>query len=74
MAGKPNIRLDTIGDVSKFLAKLINQVNRGETSESTAAKIGYLSNILIGALKDSELEDRVKKLETLLDSPKDRRT
>jgi hypothetical protein len=69
MAGKPNVRLETIGDVSRFLGKLINKVERGQVDGGTAGRLAYIANILIGALKDSELEGRVKKLENLLDSP-----
>lgn len=68
MAVKRNERLKTIGDVSHFLAKIINQVVRDEVSESKAAKLGYLSNILIGIIRDYELEERVKKLEDSLSS------
>ena len=67
MANKEHERLETIGDVSHFLAKVINRVNRGEIESNTAGRLGYLANILISALKESELEDRVKKLETLLE-------
>ena len=63
MAGKRSVSLKTIGDVSRFLAKIINQVYRSEMEESKASKLGYLSNILMGSLKDSELEDRVERLE-----------
>ena len=65
MAGKRNTRLKTIGDVSKFLAKLINQVQRKEIEDSTASKLAYISNILIGALRDSEIERRIEALEEL---------
>jgi hypothetical protein len=68
LAVKRNERLKTIGDVSHFLAKIINQVVRDEVSESKAAKLGYLSNILIGIIRDYELEERVKKLEDSLSS------
>jgi len=63
MTGKRNIRLKTIGDVSRFLAKIINQVNRDEIDVAKASKLGYLSNILLGAIKESGLEERVTQLE-----------
>ena len=63
MAGKKTVRLKTIGDVSQFLGKLINEVRREEIKESTASKLGYLANILVSTLKDAELEDRVQRLE-----------
>ena len=68
MAGKRGVRLKTISDVSRYLGKLINQVERGEIESGTAGRLGYLANILVGALKDSELEERVNKLETALNT------
>ena len=62
MANKKHIRLETIGDVSQFLSKIINQVYRGEIEGSTASRLGTLLNIQINALRESELENRVKKL------------
>lgn len=63
MANKRNVRLKTIGDVSVFLAKVINQFNRDEIEAAKASKLGYLCNIMVGLLKDSELEERVRLLE-----------
>jgi hypothetical protein len=63
MAGKRSTRLMTIGDVSRYLGKLINKVERGETEGSQAGRLAYIANILISALKDGPLEDRVTKLE-----------
>ncbi|MBN2103786.1 hypothetical protein JW835_07075 [bacterium] len=63
MANKRHIKLKTIGDVSAFLSKIINQFYRGEIEGPKASKLGYLCNILIGSLKDSQLEERVKALE-----------
>ena len=63
MANKQHINLKTIGEVSSFLAKVINQFYRDEIDGPKASKLGYLCNILIGSLKDSQLEERVKVLE-----------
>ena len=63
MAGKKAVRLKTVGDVSQFLAKLINEVRRGEINERTATKLGYLANILVSTIKDAELEERIQRLE-----------
>ena len=71
MAGKSNVRLRTIGDVATFLAKLINQVNRDEIEVTKASRLGYLFNLLIGALKDSEVEDRISKIEKALNERRD---
>ncbi len=63
MAGKRAVRLRTVTDVSVFLAKLINEVRRGEVDGQLAGRLGYLSNILIKALETDDLEQRVDALE-----------
>jgi len=69
LANKTHARLETIGDVSQFLARIINQLYRGEIEGGTASKLGTLLNIQINALRESELEDRIKRIETLLNKP-----
>lgn len=63
MAGKRSVPLRNITDVSRFLAKLINQLNRGEIEESKAGKLGYLCNILKSSLEAGDLEERLEALE-----------
>ena len=68
MAGKKHVKLNTIFDCSSFLGAVINKLYRGEISASTAGRLGYLINILIGSLKDSELESRILELEKKIDN------
>ena len=63
MAGKRAVKLKSTFDVSRLLSKTINQVLRDEMSGEKAGKIGYLSNILIRALEQSQLEKRIESLE-----------
>ena len=63
MAGKRAVKLKSIYDVSRLLSKTINQVLRDEMPGEKAGKIGYLSNILIRALEQSQLEKRIEALE-----------
>ena len=56
-------RLNTIGDVRRYLAHLVYQVESGKMEPQTGAKLGYLVNILVGTIKDGDLEERVKNLE-----------
>ena len=65
MAGKRAVRLRTPADVSRFLAAVINKTLRDEIDPQTAGKLGYLSNILLGALETSDLERRVEELEKI---------
>ena len=63
MSGKRGPRLATLGDVSVFLGKVIREAYRGELDAATAAKLGYLCNILKGCLESSDLEARIERLE-----------
>lgn len=50
-------------DVRRFLARLINQVRRGETEAGDAAKLAYLAGVLMKAIEMSEFEQRLTVLE-----------
>jgi hypothetical protein len=64
MAGiKRAVKLKTISDVNRFLAKIVNEFNRDAIDATKASKLGYLCNILIGSIRDSELEKRISELE-----------
>lgn len=67
MAGKRAVKLKSSWDVSRLLAKTINQLLRGEITEQRAGKVGYLANVLLRALEASDLEKRVEHLERRLD-------
>lgn len=62
-AKKPRKRLKTMSDIRRYLACLINETRNEEIDSAMAGKLGYLLNILRGVVTDSELEQRVKKLE-----------
>jgi hypothetical protein len=53
-------------DVSALLGESINQVRRGQLDPRVANTVGYLANILLGALQQGPLEDRIAKLEANL--------
>ena len=63
MAGKRATRLKTIVDVSIYLGRIINQLDRDEITESKAGKLGYLCNILKNVLETGALEKRVEAIE-----------
>lgn len=56
-------RLKTLADVRRYLASLVNRVESGDMDEGKAGKLAYISNILISCIKDSDLEERILKLE-----------
>jgi hypothetical protein len=66
MAGKRAARLKGINDVSAYLARLINKLERNEISESKAGKLGYLCNILKSSLEAGDLEQRIETIEMQL--------
>ena len=66
MAGKRAARLRTIQDISTYLARLINRLDRGEIEEAKASKLGYLCNILKSTLEAGDIEKRLEELEQLI--------
>lgn len=46
------------------MAGLVNRTEDGEIEPQIAGKLGYLINILISAIKDSDLEKRIEVLES----------
>ncbi|NIQ15717.1 MAG: hypothetical protein GTO02_15355 [Candidatus Dadabacteria bacterium] len=63
MANKKHLRLNSIRDCHKILAKLINERRRGEIDTSEARDCGYLIKILIDTYEKGELEERVNNIE-----------
>ena len=56
-------RLKSAQDVRRFLADLIHRVDADEVDGGKAAKLGYLANILLSAVRTDELEERLSRLE-----------
>ena len=65
-ADAPDVQLGTCKDVSGLLSETISQVRRGELDARAANTIGYLSGILLKALEQSVLEERLLKIEAAL--------
>ena len=60
---KQRKRLKSLSDVRRFLANLINQTAGGMIDPALSGRLGFLLNILRGVISDSDLEQRIKKLE-----------
>ena len=56
-------RLKTAEDVRRYLANLILKTERKEIEPELASKLGYLINILLRAVEDSDVERRIISLE-----------
>ena len=65
-ADAPDVKVEDGADVVKLLGATINQVRRGEIDPRVANAVGYLSNIVLSATDQRELENRLAELETLV--------
>ena len=65
-ADVPDVIVEDGADVVKLLGATINQVRRGEIDPRVANAVGYLSNIVLSATDQRELENRLAELETLV--------
>lgn len=61
-------RLQTLGDVRRYLAGLLNRFEAGEIDETHLKACAYVSNILTSTIKDSDFEQRIEKLEEQLNA------
>ena len=59
-------RLQTLGDVRRYLAGLLNRYEAKEIDEVHLKAAAYVSNILTSTIKDSDLETRIDRLEQQL--------
>lgn len=59
----PRLRLSTIGDCKREIAKLYREVRRGETSSTEAGKLVWMLNTLANLIADHDIEQRLAALE-----------
>jgi len=64
--GTPDHPLGNTKEVSAFLADSINQLRRGQLDPRVANGMGYLTNVLLRALEQGPLEERLAKIEAAL--------
>jgi hypothetical protein len=62
----PDHPLGSPNDVSAVLADSINRVRRGQLDPRVANAMGYLATVLLRALEQGPIEERLSKLETIL--------
>lgn len=60
---KTQIRLKSLGDIRRFMARIANDLDGNRIQESKARTLGYLCSVMRDIIKDSDLESRVLKLE-----------
>jgi len=62
----PDHPLGNTNDVSALLGDSINRLRRGELDPKVANAMGYLASVLLRALEQGPLEERLAKLESVL--------
>jgi hypothetical protein len=60
---KTQIRIKSLVDVRRFMARTLNDLDTDKITESKARTLGYLCSVLRDVIKDSDLESRILKLE-----------
>jgi len=61
-----NIRITKARDVMMLLARCINEVRQGQLSPKEANAVGYLANILLGAIKETDIETKIEEVQNAL--------
>ena len=56
-------RLNTLHDLRRYLAALVNKTESGEIDVNLCGKLGYLCSILHRVIEGGDLEERLAKLE-----------
>jgi hypothetical protein len=62
----PDHPLGNTKEVSAFLADSVNRLRRGQLDPRVANAMGYLTSILLHALEQGPMEERLAKLEATL--------
>lgn len=59
----PRLRLATVRDCRRELARVYQEVRSGSLEPQTGTRLAYLLQAMVGMIRDSELEQRVAQLE-----------
>ncbi len=60
---KGHTRLNNTRDCRRFLARCINETQSGKMKSDLLRTLTYATKTLVGILNDSDLEERITKLE-----------
>ena len=60
---KTQIRFKSLGDIRRFMARVLNDLDADKISEGKARTLGYLASVRRDIIRDSDLEQRIEKLE-----------
>lgn len=64
----PAVRIENSRDLLVLMNMTMNQVRTGEIDPKIATTLGYLAEISMRAIKQNELETRIRRLEGLAES------
>lgn len=64
-ATTPDVVVEDCRGVVKLISETINQVRKGQLDPRIANAVGYLSAVLIKAVEQGDLEQRIGELEAL---------
>ena len=73
-ARKTQVRFKNLGDVRRFMARVLNDLDADIITEVKARTLGYLCSVLRDVIKDSDLEARVSRLEREIENGQHRET
>lgn len=65
-ADAPNLPLTTVQDVIALLGETVNQVRRGEIDPRVSNAVGYLAGLMLKALEQGPIEERLALLESVM--------
>lgn len=61
-------RFNNIQDLRRYLASLVNRLDKGTIDQATASKLAYICSILHRVLLDSDIETRLAALESKIEN------
>ena len=59
-------QFNSLTDVKRLVAETISQVRRGDLDPDVGNSIAHLSSVLVRALTQGDIEDRLRKIEALI--------
>jgi hypothetical protein len=62
----PDMKIETCHDTIPLLSETINQVRKGQIDPRVANAIGYLANVVIKAVEQSDIEKRIEEIEGIV--------
>lgn len=65
-----DLRLSKASAIKRFLAKVLNQLNNDEITESKAKSLAYIAQIQLKAIEASDMQNKIEQLEIMLEDMK----